>query len=720
MTTLDQLGAALRAAAEDGTRVEDIAVWARVRGRRRRVAVAVIVLVFVGAVGALVPPLLGIDEDRTVIDDSSGISLGSGPAVWPADDVNFSSPEELAGAFGDQVLGGGWSAWVTRVADRAILRLQHRDGRVIGLNLGEDADRWFILSGGPSIYVTDDARMGVDLRAQDVPPIAEVEILHRPADSVETLVVSVGADAGPWPLPGATGSADVGSVLILERDTRGRVVAVSGAALDGVGTDLDVGPPWTAESPDSLLASGAPLPEGLTVDLRLEVSAPIDTGSEARLGQSTDGAWVCPGVRLFREGTVAATCLPTWRFNQRGSLLALEGRSRSIQAVFLPFPVTDDQVKAFGRTAAGGYVIVLNRHAVDAGRVQLMSDGRSVEIDLSGLGVQPLRSFETQINPDLGSGPALWAPDDEAFATPDELAQAFAADVLGDGWEANGTEAAPGRAGLLYRNRFGDMLAFEALEVSGRWVIDHALAPDLVISMAESPTVQIENWTPGDDLAWVEVYNRPPGETRTFGGPVRSSDGPWLIPGAQTPTDVGSVMVIGRNADGAVIEVTGAATQGAGLDLNLGAPWRLGEVTPPGSHLGPGPDLSRREWDAGQVLELSDGSSLGIIRTVDGGWVCISRGGATGRVATSSNDCLPTWEFLAGGILRVVGVNDAGFPAWVMPVPVDPAQVAGRATVDGGGYVLVPTSGLTGGITFEIDAGGRSFHLVLPRDPMPR
>ncbi len=89
-------------------------------------------------------------------------------------------------------------------------------------------------------------------------------------------------------------------------------------------------------------------------------------------------------------------------------------------------------------------------------------------------------------------------------------------------------------------------------------------------------------------------------------------------------------------------------------------------------------------------------------------------------MATTSNDCHPTWQFLAGGVLKVVGADNAGIEAWVMPVPVDPAQVEGRATVDGGGYVLVPTSGLTERIIYEINAGGRSFHLLLPPDSSPR
>ncbi len=638
MTTLDQLGAELRAAAAvGGTRLEDIASWARARRRRRRVGVTTVLILFVGMVAALVPQLLGADGDRTVIDVGAGTSLGSGQAVWPADDVNFSSPEDLGRAFADSVLGGDWSVSAVSESGQNAILLQNGAGLHIPLAARTDGERWFISMGSTTLYLTDDARVGIDLSSAADLGMTTVEILHRPAGATETLRSSADSTAGPWPLPGASSAADVGSVLILGRDARGRVVAVSGGALDGVGTDLEIGSPWTARTPDSLPVPQTALPEGPRADLRFEVSAPIDTLSEALLGQSTDGAWVCTSVRLFREGAAGSSCLPTWMFKQNGIVQGVVGPSTSIRVAVMPFPVTDEQVRAFGRTAAGGYVIVLNRHAVDAGRVRLTSGGRSVELNLPDLGVQPLSSFDAPVDPVLGSGPALWPSDDVTFSAPDELAQAFAADMLGNDWDGEGTETGPGMAGLVFGNGFRDVFAVEALETSGRWVVAHTLGPDLVLSMDGAPTVEVENWNPGADLAWVEVYNRPPGETRTLGGPVQGLDGPWEVPGAATPDEVGSLLVIGRNADGTVIQVMGAATQGVGLDLDLGSPWRSGEVIPPGSDLGPGTDPSQRNWDPGQVLELADGSSLGIIRTVDRGrWMGLYR--PRGSLGSSGDD----------------------------------------------------------------------------------
>ncbi len=299
----------------------------------------------------------------------------------------------------------------------------------------------------------------------------------------------------------------------------------------------------------------------------------------------------------------------------------------------------------------------------------------------------------------LGTGPSIWPDDGTVLASPGELAGAFADQVLGEGWTWRAD-----------RQEVGVFLSFERIDgasvvmaraaerESGGWALEElstlARGNELRVPWGDLYLDRRSGFSVGrggldNRVSTIELYHRPVGSDTVFGGRESDPDGHWTVPGSVTPADVGSLLLVARDLDGAVLGVSGWALGGVGVDLELDPPWTETDELPFLIATEPLRPSGEGRWPYRRRLEVDDGHTVLLSVSSDGSRLCatITRQ-PSGEAA---GECLPTWRFLLDGVTWATGGPDGpgGEKIVLRPSPRGEDSELGAGEVLAGGYVLV-------------------------------
>ncbi len=292
MIDLDELGARARES-EYGPRLSQAEIERRALGRaRRRLARRTVAIVAVAAamVGGTLATRRGDHATPVATTPTEPPTLGPGTIVWPDESRSYRDPEALAQGFAEQFLGAGWT-FDANPADGTALIVFHgpadrslaAEAEPLGAGSG-----WVFDDGFGGLLLLDDGTVTID-----GPPnaaVSSVEILHRPVDADHTRTATATTTDGPWLVPGVTAATDVGTVMVIARDTSGAVVTIAAGAVDGLGTSVDLGGLGEpASDPETQQFSA----DNGNVTLDVARSVTVDEQTRAVVGASSDGRFVC-------------------------------------------------------------------------------------------------------------------------------------------------------------------------------------------------------------------------------------------------------------------------------------------------------------------------------------------------------------------------------------------------------------------------------------------